>query len=143
VRLTIVTPAALVAEVDPVRHVRAEDPTGSFGILPGHADLLTVLVVSVLVYRDEAGRERFVAVRGGVLTVRERRAVEVLTREAVASDDLDQLERDVLVRYRRTAAAEEEAARGLRRLEGALLCRVADHLRITGPRHGVPRLEPR
>lgn len=132
-RLTIVTPMTVVADVDPVRHVRAEDPTGSFGILPGHADLLTVLVVSVLIYRDATDRERYVAVRGGVLTVVGRREVRVLTREAVVGDDIEQLGRDVLTRFRRVAAAEEEAARGLGRLEGALLCRVAEYLGIERP----------
>ncbi len=134
-RLTLVTPTAVILDVDPVRHVRAEDPTGSFGILPGHADLLTVLVVSVLVYRDEANRERFVAVRGGVLTVSGRRTVQVLSHEAVADDDLERLEREVLARFRRVAAVEDEAARGLSRLEGALLRRVAEYMRIERPRH--------
>ena len=47
-RLTIATPAALLVDVDNVRSLRAEDMSGSFGVLPGHADLLTVLPASVL-----------------------------------------------------------------------------------------------
>jgi F-type H+-transporting ATPase subunit epsilon len=141
-KLTIVTPTEVIAEVDPVIHVRAEDATGSFGILPRHADFLTVLTVSVLVYRGEDRRERFVAVRGGVLTVSERRRVEVFTREAVAGDDLRSLERDVLDRFRRAAAAEQEAALGLNRLEGALLRHVADYLRAAQPRHVRRAEEP-
>ena len=35
-------------------HLRAEDDTGAFGILPGHADFLTVLAVSVVTWRDDA-----------------------------------------------------------------------------------------
>ncbi len=136
-RLTIVTPTSVVADVEPVRHVRAEDPTGWFGILPGHADFLTVLAISVLVYRDAEGAERFVAVRGGVLAVRGRRSVQVFTREAVAGGDLEALERDVLARFRRVAAAEESGAQGLARLTGALLRRMADYLRIE------PRAAPR
>jgi F-type H+-transporting ATPase subunit epsilon len=135
-KLTIVTPTEVIAEVDPVIHVRAEDATGSFGILPRHADFLTVLTVSVLVYRGEDRRERFVAVRGGVLTVSERRRVEVFTREAVAGDDLRSLERDVLDRFRRAAAL------GLNRLEGALLRHVADYLRAAQPRHVRRAEEP-
>ena len=141
-KLTILTPTAVVADVDPVYLVRAEDPTGSFGILPRHADLLTVLAVSVLVYRDAENRERFVAVRGGILTVRAGREVQVLTREAVAEDDLGRLEREVLAHFRRTAATEEEAARGLRRLEGALVRRAAEYLRLEMPRHLARPSEP-
>ena len=46
-RLTITTPLAIVVEADDVAHLRAEDETGAFGILPGHADFLTALAVSV------------------------------------------------------------------------------------------------
>lgn len=53
-RLTIVTPLQVVLDIGEVRHVRAEDATGSFGILPGHVDFLTVLSVSVLIYRLES-----------------------------------------------------------------------------------------
>ena len=42
-KLRITLPTAVVAEFDDVLHVRAEDASGAFGILPRHADLLTVL----------------------------------------------------------------------------------------------------
>jgi F-type H+-transporting ATPase subunit epsilon len=127
-RLVVVTPRAVVVDEE-VRHVRAEDATGAFGILDGHADFLTALVVSVLVYRDARGEERFVAVRGGMLTVSDRSRVEVLAREAVASDDVATLERDVLARFRKGETAAQQARRGLVRLEGALVRRVADYIR--------------
>ena len=47
-RLTIATPSALLLDVDNVASLRAEDDSGAFGVLPGHADLLTVLPPSVL-----------------------------------------------------------------------------------------------
>jgi F-type H+-transporting ATPase subunit epsilon len=128
VRLSVVTPQAVVVDEDVV-FVRAEDETGSFGILDRHADMLTALAVSVLVYRDRGRREHFVAVRGGLLTVSGRSRVEVLTREAIRSDDLRQLESDVLARFRRAADDEEHARRGAARLEGSLLRRVADYMR--------------
>jgi len=65
VRLTVTTPLAIVIEVSDVVHLRAEDETGAFGILPGHADFLTALAVSVTSWRDERGLEHYVAVRGG------------------------------------------------------------------------------
>ena len=122
------TPQAVVVDED-VGSIRAEDGSGSFGILDRHADMLTALDVSVLVYRDRSDREQFVAVRGGLLTVTGRARVEVLTREAIRGDDLRQLERDVLARFRRAAADEERARRGAARLEGSLLRRVADFMR--------------
>jgi F-type H+-transporting ATPase subunit epsilon len=128
VRLVVVTPQAVVVDRDVV-HVRAEDRSGAFGVLDRHADLITALTVSVLVYRDLDQSEHFLAVRGGLLTVTGRRKVEVLTREAVPGDDLQQLEREVLARFRRTVDSEELARRGAGRLEGALLRRVADYVR--------------
>ena len=60
----------MVADHDDVVSVRAEDASGSFGILPGHADLLTVLTPSVVAWRHADGRPGWCAVRRGVLTVR-------------------------------------------------------------------------
>jgi F-type H+-transporting ATPase subunit epsilon len=39
-RLRIVTPMRLIVETDDIVSLRAEDETGAFGILPGHADFL-------------------------------------------------------------------------------------------------------
>lgn len=137
-RLVVVTPETRVVDQDVV-HVRAEDESGAFGILDRHADLLTALTISVLVYRDRGGREHFVAVRGGLLTVSDGAVVQVLAREAVASDDLGSLEGAVLTRFRRSAADEQLARAGVSNLEGALLRRVADYMRVE--RQRVERLQ--
>jgi F-type H+-transporting ATPase subunit epsilon len=127
-RLRVTTPLAVVVEVDDVRHVRAEDETGMFGVQTHHAGLLTVLAISVLSWRDGAGHEHHVAVRCGVLSVRSD-VVEVATRDAVASDDLAQLERDVLARFRQQARAEEAARGSTARLELAAIRRIYDYVR--------------
>jgi len=139
VRLLVMTPQSIVVDSDVV-HVRAEDDSGSFGLLDGHADLLTALTVSVVVYRDQDRREHFVAVRGGLLTVTGGVRTQVLTREAVASDELPSLERDVLARFRRSVADEEGGRAGASKLEGALLRRVADYVQIERRRieRGLP-----
>ena len=46
-RLIVTTPLAVIADASDITHLRAEDETGAFGILPGHADFLTALSVSV------------------------------------------------------------------------------------------------
>ena len=132
-RLLVLTPEAPVVDGD-VAHVRAEDDSGSFGVLPGHANLVTALAISVLAYRSPDGREQFVAVRGGLLTVSGGVRVQVLTREAVTGDDLAALERDVLARFRRSEAAEERARSGAGKLETTLLRRVADYVHVEGSR---------
>lgn len=109
-RLSVSTPLAIVVDADDVAHLRAEDETGAFGILPGHAGFLTALAVSVVTWRDRRGIEHHVAVRGGMLEVRDGDAIVVATREAVRSDDLRHLETEVLAAFRR-ALEEDQAAR--------------------------------
>jgi F-type H+-transporting ATPase subunit epsilon len=93
--LTITTPATVLVDSDDVSAVRAEDESGSFGILPGHADLLTILAPTVVRWRTAAGAARFCAVRGGVLTVSRGRQVAIACREGVLGDALDTLEAKV------------------------------------------------
>ena len=108
--LTVTTPSQILVASDNVVAIRAEDQSGSFGILPGHADLLTVLVPSVLRWRTTDGAARFCAVRGGVFTVASGRDVAVACREGVVGDSLDELEAKV----RAVRAQELEADRKAR-----------------------------
>jgi F-type H+-transporting ATPase subunit epsilon len=108
--LTVTTPAQILVKSDDVAAVRAEDQSGSFGILAGHADLLTVLVPSVLRWRTADGAARFCAVRGGVFTVSSGRDVAVACREGVVGDSLDELQAKV----RAVRAQELEADRKAR-----------------------------
>jgi F-type H+-transporting ATPase subunit epsilon len=103
-RLRIVTPLSVVVDED-ADSVRAEDASGSFGIRPGHAPFLTALAVSIVSWKT-AGRERFCALRGGVLTVTGGSTVAIATREAVAGDDLATLDAQVLARFQ--SEADEE-----------------------------------
>jgi len=105
-KLMIVTPLEVAVSDDDVVQVRAEDPTGSFGIERHHASLVTALTISVVSWRMATGEERHCAVRGGVLSV-ERDTISVATREAVVDPDLVRLEHEVLARFRR---ASDEAA---------------------------------
>src|ERR1700746_1371000 len=97
-RLVITTPIAVAINADDVLYIRAEDSTGCFGIQPGHADFLTALAISVLIWRDAARGEHYAAVRGGVLRVHDGRIVEVATRETVVNNDLANLRNVVLTR---------------------------------------------
>jgi F-type H+-transporting ATPase subunit epsilon len=127
-RLLVTTPMAVIVDQDDVRHVRAEDETGAFGILERHADFITALEVSVITWRDAAGREHHVAVRGGVLTVREGNLIEVATREAVGEDTLKELGDSVLQRFREEMDAEEESRVSATRLHLAAIRQLQRYL---------------
>lgn len=87
-RLRIVTPLK-ITEKD-VHHVRLKDGTGFFGIMSGHTDFLTVLEPSLCYYTDAGGREFFLAVDGGMLSIRNG-VVSLTSREVYESDDAAEL----------------------------------------------------
>jgi len=127
-RLLVTTPIAVILDQDGVAYVRAEDVTGAFGILKGHADFMTVLNVSVLVWRDDAGVEHYIAVRGGVLTVRDGDVIEVATRDAIRDDNLKNLDESILSRFRVDAEAEEQSRTSATRLHLAAIRQVQRYL---------------
>ena len=128
-KLTVATPLAIVIEVSDVAHLRAEDETGAFGILPGHADFLTALAVSVASWRDDHGAEHHVAVCGGMLEVYAGKEIAIASPEAVTGDDLRQLESDVLARFHRQLAGEQAAHSDAQRLYLAAIRQIVRFLR--------------
>ena len=134
-RLRIATPLAVVVDVADVRHVRAEDATGAFGIQPGHTEFVTALSVSVLSYRLPTGSEGHVAVRGGVLRVSGGTLVEVATREAVTSDDLEALRRALETDLRARAQAEAKARTRATQLNVALVRNLYRYVRAERDAH--------
>jgi F-type H+-transporting ATPase subunit epsilon len=147
-KLRVATPLDIVIEVDDVAHLRAEDQTGSFGILDGHADFLTALAVSVASWRDRIGAEHHVALRGGMLEVRGD-TVTIATPEAVLGEDLHRLESDVLAGFRRQLLEEQAARTDAQRLHLAAIRQIVRFLRsertvaVAGPATGSSEgLEP-
>ena len=128
-RLEITTPFTCVLQTEDAVHVRAEDSSGACGILRGHADFLTVLAVSVLTWRDGRSREHYVAVRGGVLSVRDGKSVCIATPEAVAGEDLSRLEADVLTRFQQQLDEERAAHTAAQRLHLAAIRQIMRLLR--------------
>lgn len=125
-RLRITTPLEAVVDVDEIRALRAEDASGSFGILPGHVDFLTALTVSVIFWTDEGG-PHYCAVRHGVLSV-ESGEIAVATREAIVGDDLDALDETVLARFRADLDAERVANVESQRLQLAAIRQLTRYL---------------
>jgi len=129
VKLIVSTPFATLIEAEGVVHVRAEDESGSFGVLENHAEFVTVLSVSVLSWREASGAEHYVAVRGGLFEVRGGRSVVVATPEGVVGDDLHVLEAEVLARFRERLDAERAARMDTERLHIAAIRQIIALLR--------------
>lgn len=132
-RLLITTPTAVVVDELQIVAVRAEDESGGFGILEGHADFLTALTVSVVSWHQADGRQRFCAVRHGVLSVAKGGEVAIATREAIRGDDLDRLERVVLAQFHDALDAERTARTASLRLQMQAIRQIVRYLRPERP----------
>jgi F-type H+-transporting ATPase subunit epsilon len=128
-KLVVTTPTSIAVDEEAVRSIRAEDASGSFGIEPHHADLLTTLSICVVRWHDNRGTEHYVAVRGGVLRVELGNLVEIATREAVVGDDLAHLRSEVISAMLKNLEAEEVARSGALRLEHAAIRQIYRYLR--------------
>ena len=132
-RLRITTPLTVPVDEPGLRSLRAEDASGGFGILPGHADFLTRLAICVLSWERADGTRHYCAVRRGVLTVTGGTEVAVATREAVVGDDLANLDQVVLRRFREAIEEERTERVASTQLQLNAIRQIMRHLR---PDHG-------
>lgn len=126
-RLRITEPGAILVDRD-VASIRAEDASGSFGILDGHADFLTALEISVVSWRGADGQPGFCAVRNGILTVSGGTQVSVAVREGHVGDDLDQLQTVILAGYRAHVDAERTSRAASAKLRMQAIRRMVEAL---------------
>lgn len=136
-KLRIVTPLAVVVEEENILALRAEDSSGSFGILPHHADFLTSLSICVIDWKRRDGSRLYCAVRRGLLTVRGGSEITVATREAIAGDALPTLEEVVVTRFRTEIEAERVARVESTRLQLNAIRQIVSHLRPDGHQHAT------
>ncbi len=143
--LTISTPARVLVSSVPCVSVRAEDETGGFGLLPGHADFLTVLPASVVSWKGRDGSGGACALSGGMLTVVDGEVVSIACRRGVTGDSVAALPVDVLRQFE----AEDDEGRRARveqtRLHAEAVRQLMRYLRGTdgasgslAPRPGEP-----
>jgi len=135
-RLLITTPTAIVIDETGVTAIRAEDESGSFGIMNGHADLLTALSVCIVSWKGENEKRRYCAVRRGLFSVRKAEAgteVAIATREAVPGDRLEHLERVVLDEFRQRLETERSARTESLQLQMKAVRQIVRFLRPDNP----------
>ncbi len=84
----IITPSHM-KEVDNVSFFRAEDRSGSFGILPKHIELLTILEPSISIALID-GEEEYFAFNGGILSFK-KEILTITTKEFVQSSQISEL----------------------------------------------------
>ena len=95
-KLKILLPYQVYAEVDDVSRIVVETPQGSFGLLPRRLDCVAALEPGILTYETKAQGEVYVAVDEGIL-VKAGADVLVSVRNAIGGTDLGTL-RDAVAR---------------------------------------------
>jgi F-type H+-transporting ATPase subunit epsilon len=139
-RLQIVTPLRMEADLADIASVRADDRTGSFVILPHHTDFITVLAISVVGWSTEAGKEGQIGVRGGILRVEGGDLVQIATRQAVSGPTLEKLGSAVLDKLREEAETEAQVRVAAARLHLGLIRQLNRYLQ-TGRGYFLPGAE--
>jgi F-type H+-transporting ATPase subunit epsilon len=137
-KLKITTLLAVLADEDDVVSLRAEDASGGFGILAGHADFLTSLAVSVVSWKRHNGSARYCAVRGGILSVTGGEEIAIATREAVLGDDFLRLEQDILTSFHTAEEINRVEHVEQARLQLSAIRQIMRHLRPGGAARGLP-----
>ena len=86
--LRIVTPPKITEKR--VKAIRLKDGSGFFGIMKGHINFVTAIEPSLCYYLDENDREVFLAVDGGIVSVKGG-MVTITSRAIFESDDAEKL----------------------------------------------------
>ena len=137
-RLQIVTPLSVEADIEGIVSVRADDRTGSFVVWPYHADFITALTITVVEWAVASGEKGHIAVRGGIFRIEGGDFVQIATRQAISGPTLDRLGKAVLDQLRHEAEAEARTRVAATRLQLGLI-RQLDRYLQSGRGFFLPR----
>jgi F-type H+-transporting ATPase subunit epsilon len=124
-KLKVLLPFQVYAEIDGVKRIVAETPQGSFGLLPHRLDCVAVLEPGILTYETARDGEMYVAVDGGVL-VKAGANVLVSVRNAIGGLDLGKLREAVEREFVNLDEGEKQVRSVLARLESGFVRRFAE-----------------
>jgi F-type H+-transporting ATPase subunit epsilon len=103
-----------------INGLQAADASGRFGLLPGHEPFVTVLEPGLVSFRDEQDCERFAAVDGGVLVLKDSR-LSIACREAVVADRLEEVAGRAAAMIEERRLSEQTARADFAELQATLL----------------------
>jgi F-type H+-transporting ATPase subunit epsilon len=127
-KLKVLLPFQVFAEIEGVTRIVAETPQGSFGLLPRRLDCVAVLAAGILTYETASAGEVYVAIDEGVL-VKAGDNVLVSVRNAIGGMDLGMLREAVMREFAHLDEGEKQLRAVLAKLEGGFVRRFAEFQR--------------
>jgi F-type H+-transporting ATPase subunit epsilon len=119
-KLKVLLPYQIYAEIDGVSRIVVETPQGSFGFLPRRLDCVAVLEPGILTYETKAKGEVYIAVDEGIL-IKAGTDVLVSVRNAIAGTDLGKLRDAVAQNFVNLDENERQMRAVLARLESGFV----------------------
>lgn len=124
-RLKILRPFGVFADLEAVERIVVTTTAGSLGILPNRLDCVAAIVPGIVEYQTAADGVRYAALDEGVM-IKTGREVVISVRRAFAGDGLDLLQAQLEREFLTQTAAEQEARAVLGKLESGFLHRFVD-----------------
>ena len=120
-KLQVIVPTQTLIEDDATR-VMAQGLDGAFTLAPRHIDCVSALAAGLLAWLTPEGKERFVAVDGGLL-LKQGDQVRIVTPRAVPGADLGALRQMIDEEFRIMDEHERQSRTAASRLETHLVRR--------------------
>ena len=122
--LKVLLPFQIFAEKTGVSSIITETREGSFGLLPHRLDCVAAIVPGILIYKNEAEGEVFVAVDEGIL-IKTGMDVLISVRNAIAGTDLGILREAVEKEFLDLNERERNVRSVMAKMESGLISRLA------------------
>ena len=108
-----------------VKKVVGEALNGSFCLLPGHVDFVTVMIPGIFFALTDEEREIYMAIDEGIL-IKAKDQVTLSTRNAIKGENLGSLKKEVEENFIKINQQERGARNALQKLEADFVRRFLD-----------------
>jgi len=119
-QLSIFLPQEVFLGPEDIQSLQVPAASGSLGFLPQRLDCVVALTAGLLIYRDMAGKEHFVAIDQGILT-KAGNQVSAAVRNAVAGTDLGELHLKITQQFRNLDEEEKKVRQVMSQLESGFI----------------------
>ncbi len=123
--LKVLLPYKIFLEKSGVSNIVVETSVGSMGILPHRLDCIAPLTAGILIYKDEADGECYIAVDAGVL-VKTGLDVIISVRNAISGMDLGELQKAVELDFLNLNEEEKKFSSVMERMESNFIRRFTE-----------------